>query len=109
MLLEDPETTRRRARRIARMLDGASGLEISVIKDKAYSGGGALPEHSFETYAVSIRPPSVSVNTLEERLRTGDPPVISRIREDALLLDARTVSDGQVKALAKCVIASLKS
>jgi L-seryl-tRNA(Ser) seleniumtransferase len=28
---------------------------------------------------------------MEERLRTGEPPIIGRIQDDALLLDLRTV------------------
>jgi L-seryl-tRNA(Ser) seleniumtransferase len=109
MLFEEPASVRRRARRVARLLGDLNGAAVKVVEEEAYSGGGALPEHTFKTYAVSIRPGELSVNVLEERLRAGDPPVIARIREDALLLDARTVFDEEARALAACVRKALKA
>jgi L-seryl-tRNA(Ser) seleniumtransferase len=107
MLLEEPASVRKRARKIAARLKDLKNVEISVVEDSAFSGGGALPEHEIATYAVAIRAKKISANRLEERLRAGDPPVVARIKEDALLLDARTVQDGEIKALAACVRAAL--
>jgi seryl-tRNA(Sec) selenium transferase len=66
-----------------------------------------LPEASFDTYAVSIVPSRISVNDLEKRLRSGLRPVIARIREDALLLDARTIRDSEMPPLVEIVSAAL--
>ncbi len=108
MLLEPPEPVRRRARKLAGALKKETiGAEIKVVEDAAFSGGGALPEHEIKTYAVSVAPERLSPNALEEKLRAGEPPVIARIKEDALLLDARTVGEGEIKALAACVKTAL--
>ncbi len=103
MLLEPPEAVKKRAARIARLLKKSVEADIKVIEDKAFAGGGSLPEVALKTYCVSIRSKKLSANSLEERLRKGDPPVIARIREDALLLDARTVDEKEITLLCGCV------
>lgn len=113
MLLEEPESIKRRARRIANLLarqapvPGGFKAEIAVLEDYSFAGGGALPEVTLKTYAVSVKPKGISINRLEERLREGTPPVIARIKEDALLLDARTVQGRELRTLAACVRAVL--
>jgi L-seryl-tRNA(Ser) seleniumtransferase len=108
MLLEEPEALRKRAKRMAGLIArGAKGAGVIVIEDYSFAGGGALPEVTLKTYAVALRPVTISINKLEERLRKGAPPVIARIKGDALLLDARTVRDREVKTLAGCVAAAL--
>ena len=110
MLFQTPDTIRGRARKIAAALrkNIASG-EVSVIKDVSRAGGGSLPDAVFDTCAVSIVPSQISVNDLETRLRLGSCPVIARIREDALLLDARTIRDDEISPLVKLVSAALSA
>jgi len=79
------------------------------VQDRSKAGGGSLPEAEFETYAVQIRSVPMSVNELESRLRQGSPPVIARIREGALLLDARTVLEQEIKDLVRVVSVSLST
>jgi L-seryl-tRNA(Ser) seleniumtransferase len=43
---------------------------------------------------------SEDLPALEQRLRSGNPPVIARIEEDRLLLDLRTVSPEEEDELA---------
>ncbi|MBI5740968.1 MAG: L-seryl-tRNA(Sec) selenium transferase [Nitrospirae bacterium] len=109
MLTETADEIKTRAKKILSSLkkdiSGQPGME--VVPDESQAGGGSLPEINFPTFAVSIRPSHISVNELEKRLRLGDPPVIGRIKDNALLLDARTVQDNEVKELARRVRAAL--
>ena len=113
MLLEKPEEVRRRARRIASRIKSEAkkaGKKVAtaVMKDVTFAGGGALPAHEIETYVVPVRQEGLSANELERRLRLdGGVPVIARIRGDELVLDARTIFESQVPALAIRVISSL--
>jgi len=50
---------------------------------------------------------SMTVAELERRLRRLDTPVIARIEEGRLLLDVRTVADGEVRELAAALAAAL--
>ncbi len=102
MLLQSPEEIRARARKIAaglrKLVDRG---KIDVVPDMSKAGGGSLPEAEFHTFAVSIRPEGISVNELESRLRGGSPPVIARIKENSLILDARTIMDSEVSVIIK--------
>ena len=48
-------------------------------------------------------------NALESALRLGEPPVIARIRDDALILDARTIDDWDIPEVAGCVARALSA
>jgi L-seryl-tRNA(Ser) seleniumtransferase len=108
MLLQPPEEIRSRAGKIAAALRRTvKGQTIEVVKDVSRAGGGSLPEADFPTYAVSIKPAGLTVNELEERLRKNVPPVIARIRENVLLLDARTIRDREIGLIVKAVSSSV--
>ena len=113
MLLQHPEELEGRAQRIASAVRGALGVSseaiasLQVREDFSQSGGGALPEVEFKTYVAAVKPLRLSVNRLEERLRRGRPPVIARIQDDLLLLDARTVRDHEIVTLVEAVRAAL--
>lgn len=102
MLFMKPEAIRKRAQRIASQLKKslpADEATVRIVKDASQSGGGALSEILFDTFAVSIVPQKMTVNTLEAKLRRQRPPVIARIKDGALLLDARTVLDKDIPLL----------
>ena len=70
----------------------ASGIDGLII-DLRGNGGGSLPEAHLPSFGVEIRS-SLSANRLDAFLRAHQPPVFGRIREDALLLDVRTLLPG---------------
>jgi len=104
MLLQPLKEIQARAKRMEKGLKEVAGkAEVKVIQDSSKAGGGSLPEAEFPTYAVSVKPSKMTVHALEARLRGSAPPVIARIREDALILDARTISDGEVAAVVQII------
>lgn len=108
MLLEGPQSIRKRAEKIASGIRrGVPNANISVIEDLSEAGGGSLPGVVLPTYAVAVRMGKISANRIEERIRKGNPPVIARIREDALILDARTISPDEVGPVIESVRAAL--
>jgi len=109
MLTDPQEIIKKRAKKIFSALKKsiAAVAELEILPDRSRAGGGSLPETDFPTFVVSIRPLNQSVNALERALRLGTPPVIARIKENVLLIDARTVQDKEVKVLVNCVIAAL--
>lgn len=110
MLLQKPERIKARANKIAKKLKKEiNKTKISVIADTSRAGGGSLPEKDFPTYVVAIKPLEleISVNDLEERLRKKNPPIIARIREDILILDARTIQDKEIPFLVKGIKSGL--
>ena len=89
------------ARALGAMLRPLIGGEDSVelVSTDSYVGGGSLPTQRLPSWALAIRHPTLSPDGLAQRLRQGDPPVIGRIREGALLLDLRAVTTNQQDAL----------
>jgi L-seryl-tRNA(Ser) seleniumtransferase len=105
MLTESEDIIKKRAKKILNALKKSVSDEavLEVQPDQSRAGGGSLPEADFPTFVVSIRPHTMTVNALEKNLRLGDPPVIARIKEDELLIDARTIQDAELKTLVNCV------
>ncbi len=104
MISEPVDLVRRRARRLARRLspETKSALAVSVVTTASQVGGGALPLEEIPSAAVSLggRRPA---HELEEGLRKHSPPVIGRVHEGRLLLDMRTVADGEIETVAAAV------
>ncbi|SPQ00793.1 selenocysteine synthase [Candidatus Sulfobium mesophilum] len=110
MLLQTPEEIRARAKKIAAALQKEAGnADFAIFRDASKAGGGSLPEVEFPTYAVSIKPAHISVNELELRLRRSTPPVIARIKDDSLTLDARTIRKKDIDDLVRVVASCLSS
>ncbi len=109
MLTQSLDNIKRRAKRISASLkkDSSSLLNVKVTADHSRAGGGSLPEINFPTFVVSVNPLKMTLNLFEKRLRSGTPPVIARIRENSLLIDARTVQDNEVNGLIKCITSAL--
>lgn len=108
MLLQKPEEIKERAKRIAKRLKKEiKEAQITVVADTSRAGGGSLPELDFPTYIVAIRSDNGSVNDFEERLRNGNPPIISRIKEGSLIIDARTIRPQDLDDLVKGIKAAL--
>jgi L-seryl-tRNA(Ser) seleniumtransferase len=91
MLREDTQSVRRRAERLAELVGG------SVEETVARAGGGALPLAELPSFACAVE------EELAAKLRAGDPPVVSVVRDGQTLLDCRTVNDDEVDELAAAV------
>lgn len=81
---------------------------VEVIDGCSQVGGGALPEEDIPTRLVSVVPLNISVNVLEERLRSAETPVLARIQKDRLLIDLRTVAEVEEKILIDTVVQAIK-
>jgi L-seryl-tRNA(Ser) seleniumtransferase len=55
------------------------------------------------TCLVALVPGRLSANTIEQKLRDDDPPVLSRVEKDQVLLDVRTIQDAELKIVAQAI------
>jgi L-seryl-tRNA(Ser) seleniumtransferase len=110
MLSLDTGNLKRRGRRLLRRLSGMvdKGTQLTLREDVSQVGGGALPLQELPTMVLAVKPLDLSVNELEENLRKGEPPIISRISKDELILDMRTVLDEEIPFLALGLEKALK-
>jgi L-seryl-tRNA(Ser) seleniumtransferase len=67
-------------------------LTVDVVPSSSLIGGGTTPGKKLNSFALAVRHASLQPDGLAARLRESDPPIISRIRKDSVLLDLRTVS-----------------
>lgn len=88
------------ARKILRDLGDLSDRFKITIKD-GYSqvGGGALPLQEIPTKLLAVRPTAISPNQLEKSMRMNHVPIIVRIERDEVILDMRTLMDGDAEVI----------
>jgi L-seryl-tRNA(Ser) seleniumtransferase len=67
-------------------------LHFEVMDGNSVIGGGSAPAVQPETTLLSVRHERLSTSRFEQALRLSDPPVVTRIIEDKVLIDLRTVS-----------------
>ena len=92
-----------RAERLAEELRRtAPGLEVDVVASVARSGGGTLPTYEIPSFAVRLG--GTEPEQLAGALRSSDPPVVGRVREGRVWLDARTLLPGDQAAVVAAVV-----
>ena len=103
-LLASPEDLERRARLLAERVAERvkEGARVDVEADSAPVGGGSLPGFELETWVVSLRSPRGAAR-MAAGLRAAAIPVLTRIRDDAVLFDLRTVRDADVASIEAAV------
>jgi len=110
-LAELEERTRAFAKRIDEAVSAGdasrSSLQLAVERDRVPVGGGSLPGFELDGWVLALRAPA-SANTLAERLRLASPPVLARVRDEALLVDLRTVADEELPSLESALLAALR-
>lgn len=89
-----------RATRLAQRVQSIKGYAAEVRDGESVIGGGSTPGQSIPSKLVVVTHARKSAQELEAGLRKNDPPIISRIERDELLLDLRTVFEDQDEALA---------
>ena len=90
-VLEPAEDVRARAEALAARIGG------SVIETVARVGGGALPLAELPSFGVRL---DGDADLLAARLREGEPAVLARVADGALVLDCRTLSDADAARIA---------
>ncbi len=111
-LLEPAPQLERRARALADRLEkvaraaGATQTTVAVLPERAPVGGGSLPGFALDGWVVALRS-SLGADALAQRLRRASVPVIGRVREDALLLDVRTLLDADMEWVETAVAQAL--
>jgi L-seryl-tRNA(Ser) seleniumtransferase len=94
MIDEPADAVRARAERLAGLVGG------TVEETVARVGGGALPLVELESFACAVE------ESLAGPLRLGEPPVVGIVRDGRLLLDCRTLSEGEIDEVAAAAAAA---
>jgi L-seryl-tRNA(Ser) seleniumtransferase len=82
--------------------------EMALEQGVGRIGGGALPMGDLPGPRVAVRPKAISAGRLEHNLRSGNPPVIALVQENALLFDPRTLLHDQARLIPDLVKKALE-
>jgi len=93
-LFETEESVHEKAGRLNTMLSGLVGIHCYAGPHTAMSGGGALPGEPIGSSAVFIAVPGVPASDIDSYLRNQTVPIIATITDGEVILDARTVDEG---------------
>ncbi len=104
MLTESLDSVNKKAKILYDMiLSKKLDLEIGMEKDYSEVGGGALPLEELPTYTVTIRPNNISSSQLEDRLRKYSTPIFTRVNDDKVIIDLRTVKEEQYETIVQAL------
>ncbi|MDQ6786320.1 MAG: L-seryl-tRNA(Sec) selenium transferase [Acidobacteriota bacterium] len=108
MLAQTNAQLKKRAAKFAenlnRKLSDNSNLKFKVTEGKSIVGGGSAPTAQPPTTVLTLKHEKLSSANLEQVLRQSKPPVITRILEDEVLIDLRTVSNAEETELLEVLI-----
>jgi L-seryl-tRNA(Ser) seleniumtransferase len=101
---------RQRAESLAVKLRAIAGVaKVSVSEDVAYVGGGSLPDQTMPTCVVEIQTDGLSDADFALRLRSGEPAVVARLRDEKVVMDLRTIFAEQESALVQAVARAIQA
>lgn len=110
MLRRDLDEVTEQAERIAaavRERVPPAADRVGTAPGHSQMGSGSLPTQNLPTRLVAAMPGPEGAEALARRLRRWDPPVFGRIREETVLIDPRTLLEGDeqtvIDALAGCL------
>lgn len=103
MITATVSAVRARSETLATAL-GEAGIRAEVVNTIASVGAGAFPTREIPSAGVALGGVAA---LLEEKLRTGRPPVIGRITDGRLLLDLRSVPAAHDTQLTSAVLRAL--
>jgi L-seryl-tRNA(Ser) seleniumtransferase len=80
---------------------------VEIVPAAGRAGGGSLPLLELDGPAVAVASAAVGPDELHARLRAGDPPIVARVRDEAVLLDPRTIAEVEVDFVVRGVVTAL--
>jgi L-seryl-tRNA(Ser) seleniumtransferase len=94
-----------KAERLLKMIGRLKGgnFALGLEDGSSKTGGGALPLLELKSRLLCLVPAKMSAQSMEILLRSYDPPVISRVERERVLLDLRTVQERELKTVARAI------
>lgn len=107
MICEPYSSLNKRARRLLRFIGrlDSDNFSVKLIDGSSKVGGGALPLLELPSRLICLTPKAISSQFMERWLRAFDPPVITRVEKERVLLDVRTIQEGELKTAAQAIMA----
>ena len=87
----------------------APATAVDVSEGVSVPGGGALPLAELPTRLVLIGQPGAPARALAERMRRGQPPIMTRFVDDRVALDVRTLTESDLSETVSLLQSTLQN
>lgn len=77
---------------VEKITSNGTGFICDIDSGQSKVGGGTMPNVEMDTYVVNVKHHLYKSEELAERLRKFNVPIIARVKNEAVILDFRTVS-----------------
>jgi L-seryl-tRNA(Ser) seleniumtransferase len=96
MLTTPAPLLKRRAARLKKQVEAQTReLGLRVRPGESAVGGGSLPATAIPTWLLAVRSERLGADALSRALRLHEPPVIARVEQGEVVLDMRTLLEGE--------------
>jgi len=103
LLRRRPEEVRALAGEVAEVFRGWPEFRCDVVADEALVGGGTLPRLTLPTFAAQVSRAGTTPRGFAATLRKLSPPVIGRVADDGVRLDARSLLEEDIPLIRRAV------
>ena len=86
----------------------APAADVQVAGGVGYLGSGSLPMEELTTWLVTLADERVKPTELASRLRMDEACIFTRIEDDRVIFDVRTLGDGDASRIAAAVARAVK-
>lgn len=102
MMLSDKEIHKKRAQSLARRLKSKTiSFTYKIEEGLSKVGGGSLPTETIPSYIIKTRNEKLSPSKIEVLMRENSIPIIGRVKDDAFIMDIRTIKDNDFHDIVK--------
>src|SRR6056297_695107 len=98
MISEDIKVIKEKASILKDHLDNIGNDKIftEIEKSSSKTGGGAFPVQEIPTYVIKVQVKGFELNDLSYNLRMNNPPIFTRLHDDYMLFDLRTIKKDEI-------------
>ena len=83
-------------------------FKVTIAEDKAEVGGGSYPASYLDSVVVKLEHPRLSATDIERRLLEVEIPIITRIKDNELIFDMRTLRTREFDLVKQALIEVVK-
>jgi len=99
-----PEITREAKHLVRQISKGISNAVVKTIPGFSQVGSGSLPTQNLVTMLVAVQPEKISSESLAKQLRRYSTPIFARIQNDQVLIDPRTLRQGDAEVIVRALL-----
>jgi L-seryl-tRNA(Ser) seleniumtransferase len=107
MLSTLPDEIEKRAaaflKRLTSVIGESAELRVGSDPGRSAVGGGAAPDTDLRTTLITLSHTQENEDHIEQKLRSGVPPVIARIEGGRVVVDLRTVAESEEEDLIEAI------